>query len=61
MWKMEESPKLFNITSVLYVPLKRVERDSDAGTAKRNVYPQENRKNASGSFSGRCMTMHETE
>ncbi len=61
MWKMEESSKLFNITAVLYAPLKRAERDSDADTPKRDVFPSENRKNASGSFSGHCMTMHETE
>ena len=61
MWKMEGSSKLFNITTVLYAPLKCVQRDSDADTAKRDVFPSENRKNASGSFSGNCMTMHETE
>lgn len=50
-----------NITSELYAPIKRAERDSDAKTAKRDVFPGVNRKNASASFSVRCMTMHETE
>lgn len=51
----------FTITSVLYAPLKRAQRDSGAKTAKRDVFPRVNRKNASGTFSARCMTMHETE
>ncbi|MDB8131310.1 hypothetical protein PNE38_25080, partial [Escherichia coli] len=37
------------------------ERDSDADTAKRDVLPSENRKNASGSFSAHCIAMHENE
>lgn len=41
--------------------LKRTERDSDADTAKRDVLPSENRKNASGSFSAHCIAMHENE
>ncbi len=45
----------------LRAPLKRAERDSATNTAKRDVLPSENRKNASGTFSARCMTMHETE
>ncbi|WP_218672764.1 hypothetical protein, partial [Salmonella enterica] len=45
----------------LRAPLKRAERDSAANTAKRDVFPGVNRKNASGTFSERCMTMHETE
>ncbi|ESD11991.1 hypothetical protein HMPREF1590_00168 [Escherichia coli 113302] len=42
-------------------PQKRAERDSDANTAKRDVFPKVNRKNASGSFSARCIAMHESE
>ncbi|WP_208384766.1 hypothetical protein, partial [Escherichia coli] len=34
---------------------------SDADTAKRDVLPRENRKDASGSFSARCIAMHESE
>lgn len=45
----------------LRAPLKRTERDSDADTAKRDVLPSENRKNASGSFSAHCIAMHENE
>ena len=45
----------------LRAPLKHAQRDSDAKTAKRGVFPWLNRKNASGTFSARCMTMHETE
>ncbi|EOF7405070.1 hypothetical protein ACK2ED_004505 [Salmonella enterica] len=45
----------------LYAPLKRAQRDSGAKTVKRDVFPGVNRKNASGLFSARCMTMHETE
>ncbi|ATM79443.1 hypothetical protein A7H89_25550 [Escherichia coli] len=45
----------------LRAPQKRAERDSAANTAKRDVFPGVNRKNASGLFSARCMTMHETE
>ncbi|MEB6178990.1 hypothetical protein MXF48_25050, partial [Escherichia coli] len=45
----------------LYAPLKRAQRVSGAKTAKRDVFPGANRKNASGTFSARCMTMHETE
>ncbi|OMA84024.1 hypothetical protein BLX59_01585, partial [Salmonella enterica subsp. enterica serovar Newport] len=45
---------------LLRAPLKRAERDSAANTAKRDVFPMVNRKNASGTFSARCMTMHET-
>ncbi|EHS2866882.1 MULTISPECIES: hypothetical protein [Enterobacteriaceae] len=45
----------------LRAPLKHAQRDSDAKTAKRGVFPGLNRKNASGTFSARCMTMHETE
>lgn len=45
----------------LYAPLKRAQHDSDAKTVKRDVFPRVNRKNASGTFSARCMTMHETE
>lgn len=45
----------------LYAPLKRAQRDSGAKTVKRDIFPGVNRKNASGLFSARCMTMHETE
>ena len=45
----------------LRAPLKRAERDSDVKTTKRDVSPWLNRKNASGTFSARCMTMHGTE
>lgn len=45
----------------LHAPLKRVQRDSGAKTVKRDAFPGVNRKNASGLFSARCMTMHETE
>ncbi|EOK9370437.1 hypothetical protein PVA62_RS27380, partial [Escherichia coli] len=44
-----------------YAPLKRAQRDSGAKTAKIDVFPRVNRKNASGLFSWHCMTMHETE
>jgi hypothetical protein len=53
--------RLFTITSVLYAPLKRSQTLSDAKTAKRDVFPRVNRKNASGTFSARCMTMHESD
>ncbi|MCI3581612.1 hypothetical protein MP983_23960, partial [Escherichia coli] len=39
----------------------RAQSDSYAKTAKMDVLPMVNRKNASGTFSARCMTMHETE
>lgn len=52
---------LFTITPVVRTPQKRAERDSDADTAKRDVLPRENRKDASGSFSARCIAMHESE
>ncbi|MCV5802071.1 hypothetical protein OFN34_25000, partial [Escherichia coli] len=45
----------------LRAPLKRAERDSAANTAKRDVSPSENRKNASGSLSAHCIAMHESE
>ncbi|MEQ4864363.1 hypothetical protein ABN113_24410, partial [Escherichia coli] len=45
----------------LYAPQKRAQHVSDAKTVKRDVFPRVNRKNASGLFSARCMTMHETE
>ncbi|WP_096307548.1 hypothetical protein, partial [Escherichia coli] len=45
----------------LRAPLKRAERDSAANTAKRDVLPSENWKNASGSFSAHCIAMHESE
>lgn len=45
----------------LRAPLKRAERDSAANTAKRDVLPSENRKNASGSLSAHCIAMHESE
>lgn len=45
----------------LRAPLKRAERDSAADTAKRDVFPGVNRKNASGSFSARRIAMHESE
>ncbi|MGN0484580.1 MAG: hypothetical protein ACI4HI_13615, partial [Lachnospiraceae bacterium] len=51
----------FTITPVLYAPLKRSQTLSDVKTVKRDVFPRVNRKNASETFSGRCMTMHETE
>ncbi|EDH3867831.1 hypothetical protein BMR59_17725 [Escherichia coli] len=46
---------------LLRAPLKRAERDSAANTAKRDVLPSENRKNASGPFSAHCIAMHESE
>ncbi|ENT2188058.1 hypothetical protein ACWMTD_004984, partial [Escherichia coli] len=55
----QHKPIYHNIS--LYAPQKRAERDSDAGTAKRDVLPSENRKNASGSFSAHCIAMHENE
>lgn len=61
MWKMGGSSKPFNITTILYAPLKRAERDSAANTAKRDVFPGVNRKNASGSLSAHCIAMHESE
>ncbi|EPB1500362.1 hypothetical protein ACRB6L_004815 [Escherichia coli] len=45
----------------LRAPPKRTQRDSGAKTVKRDAFPGVNRKNASGLFSARCMTMHETE
>lgn len=45
----------------LRAPPKRAQRDSGAKTVKRGFSPWLNRKNASGLFSARCMTMHETE
>ncbi|MBX4313211.1 hypothetical protein K4G94_20480, partial [Mycobacterium tuberculosis] len=45
----------------LRAPLKRAERDSAANTAKRDVLPGVNRKNASGSLSAHCIAMHESE
>ncbi|EFH4405717.1 hypothetical protein F9529_25520 [Escherichia coli] len=45
----------------LRAPPKRTQRDSAAKTVKRDAFPGVNRKNASGLFSARCMTMHETE
>ncbi|EBF8384968.1 hypothetical protein FGZ47_23515 [Salmonella enterica subsp. enterica] len=45
----------------LRAPLKRAERDSAADTAKRDVFPGVNRKNASGSLSAHCIAMHESE
>lgn len=45
----------------LRAPLKRAERDSAANTAKRDALSSENQKNASGSFSARCIAMHESE
>ncbi|CSI98710.1 hypothetical protein [Shigella sonnei] len=50
-----------DFTKGLYAPLKRAERDSDADTAKRDVLPRKNRKDASGSFSALCIAMHESE
>ncbi len=41
--------------------VKRSQSLSDAKTAKIDVCPRVNQKNASGTFSARCMTMHETE
>ncbi|EEV7011182.1 hypothetical protein EIC66_24280 [Escherichia coli] len=55
----QHKPIYHNIS--LYAPLKRAQRDSDAKTVKRDVFPRVNRENASGTFSARCMTMHETE
>ncbi|RIH10506.1 hypothetical protein UQ82_22970 [Shigella dysenteriae] len=45
----------------MYAPLKRAQRASGAKTAKKGFSPMVNRKNASGTLSARCMTMHETE
>jgi hypothetical protein len=45
----------------LRAPPKLAQRDSGAKTVKRDAFPRVNRKNASGLFSARCMTMHETE
>ena len=45
----------------LRAPLKRAERDSAANTAKRDVFPGVNRKNAAGSLSAHCIAMHESE
>ncbi|HIB0527606.1 TPA: hypothetical protein ACWSY7_005329, partial [Escherichia coli] len=45
----------------LYAPLKRAQRASGAKTVKMDVFPRVNRKNASGTLSARCMTMHKTE
>lgn len=53
-------PNIYHNIS-LYAPPKRAERDSDADTAKRDVLPRKNRKNASGLFSARCIAMHESE
>ncbi|WP_275250678.1 hypothetical protein, partial [Escherichia coli] len=37
------------------------QRASGAKTVKMDVFPRVNRKNASGTLSARCMTMHKTE
>lgn len=58
---LRQSPVTIYHNPLLYAPLKRAQRDSGAKTAKRDVSPRVNRKNASGTFSARCMTMHETE
>ena len=42
-------------------PVKRPQSLSDAKNVKNDVFPRVNRKNASGTFSARCMTMHKTE
>ncbi|MFA9341718.1 hypothetical protein, partial [Escherichia coli] len=42
-------------------PLKRSQTRSDAKNAKRQEKPRLNKKNASESFSGACMTMHESD
>ena len=52
-------PSYHNVA--LRAPPKRTQRDSGAKTVKRDAFPGVNRKNASGLFSARCMTMHETE
>ena len=53
-------PNIYHNIS-LYAPPKRAERDSDADTAKRDVFSGVNRKNASGSLSAHCIAMHESE
>lgn len=58
---MRNSKSRIEHNPLLYAPLKRAQSDSDAKTAKRDVFPGVNRKNASESFSARCMTMHESE
>ncbi|HAH5440650.1 hypothetical protein FV287_24700 [Escherichia coli] len=58
--KLSHSSYIYH-NPLLYAPLKRAERDSDADTAKRDVLPRKNRKDASGSFSARCIAMHESE
>ncbi|EDW0414360.1 hypothetical protein S686_004882 [Salmonella enterica] len=45
----------------LRAPQKRAERDSAANTAKIDVFPGVNRKNAAGSLSAHCIAMYESE
>ncbi|EAP3100312.1 hypothetical protein DV511_25450 [Salmonella enterica subsp. enterica serovar Enteritidis] len=45
----------------LRAPQKRAERDSAANTAKIDVFPWVNRKNAAGSLSAHCIAMYESE
>ncbi|WP_235596911.1 hypothetical protein, partial [Salmonella enterica] len=45
----------------LRAPQKRAERDSAANTAKIDVFPGVNRKNAAGSLSAHYIAMYESE
>ncbi|MQI22665.1 hypothetical protein EI022_23145, partial [Escherichia coli] len=45
----------------LRAPQKRAESDSAANTAKIDVFPGVNRKNAAGSLSAHCIAMYESE
>ncbi|ELX1479344.1 hypothetical protein QLC82_004573 [Escherichia coli] len=51
----------FTITPVVRPPLKRPQSLSGAKNAKRQENTRPNQKNASESFSGRCITMHESD
>ncbi|QAV68672.1 hypothetical protein ETE54_25735 [Escherichia coli] len=54
-------PDPFTITPVVRPPLKRPQSLSGAKNAKRQENTRPNQKNASESFSGRCITMHESD
>ncbi|WP_237760961.1 hypothetical protein, partial [Escherichia albertii] len=56
---VSNAPIYHNVS--LRAPQKRAERDSAANTAKIDVFPGVNRKNAAGSLSAHCIAMYESE
>ncbi|EDT4730295.1 hypothetical protein B0581_005051 [Salmonella enterica subsp. enterica serovar Typhi] len=54
-------PDPFTITPVVRPPLKHPQTLSDAKNTKRQGNTRLNQKNASESFSERCITMHESD